>query len=130
MAKQKIIIGLSIILSVALLCVIGVFVTDKIINKEQSFIVATVNGKDIHNNQIEIVLTFQELSKENAKEYGTAENIVVQTREEILNDLIKDEVILQKAKELKLEADYNTAEKYIKDSFDMIKEKMMKIPSF
>ncbi len=46
--------------------------------------------------------------------------ITVKSQQEILNDIIKNTVVLQEAKSKKLTANYNEAQKYIKENYNTV----------
>ena len=92
--------------------------------KTDKTVAATVNNTKIYQHQIDFQRASQQLSKENAENSGyDASKITVQTDKEILDELIRNEVVLQEAKKQKLAADYSEAKKYIKSNYDAIIEK-------
>ena len=78
--------------------------------KQDKSLVAVVGNEKIYQYQIDIQRSAQELSKKNAVEMGADETtIIIQTDDEILENLIRNEVILQEAKSQKLTSTYSDA---------------------
>lgn len=89
--------------------------------KQDKSLVAVVGNEKIYQYQIDIQRSAQELSKKNAVEMGADETtIIIQTDDEILENLIRNEVILQEAKSQKLTAKYSDAKKQQEEYFSSI----------
>lgn len=89
--------------------------------KNDKTVVAIVDNEKIYKYQIDFIKASQRLSQKNAELSGIdASEITVQSDEEILQQLIRNTVIVQEAKRQKKEAKYNDAKKYIKTNYDKI----------
>ena len=93
-------------------------------NTDEMTVVVTVDGIAIYKETIDFLIAGYEFSQENLTQQTGNEmyNITVPTREEIIAEQIKQTVVLQEAKRLGLEYDYDKAYKSAKESYDMAKE--------
>lgn len=99
-------------------------VTSSFENTDEMTVVATVNGTKIYKETIDFLVSGYQFSQGNLAQQtgGEAYSIDVPTREEIIAEQIKQTVVLQEAKRLGLEANYDEAYKSAKESYDMAKE--------
>lgn len=89
--------------------------------KNDKTVVAIVDNEKIYKYQIDFIKASQRLSQKNAELSGIdASGITVQSDEEILQQLVRNTVIVQEAKRQKKEAKYSDAQKYIKTNYDKI----------
>lgn len=90
--------------------------------KEDKTVVAVVNNDKIYQYQIDIQLAAQKLSQTNMAEAGGDPTLItIRTEEEILDDLIRNAVILQEAKSKKLTAKYSDAKAYQEEQLSIVK---------
>lgn len=89
--------------------------------KEDKTLVAIVNGEKIYQYQIDIQNAAQELSKKNIVAAGGDEKLaIIKTEDEIIENLIRQTVVFQEAKNQKLTAKYSEAKKYQEEQISMI----------
>lgn len=90
--------------------------------KEDKTVVAVVNNDKIYQHQIDIQLAAQKLSQTNMAEAGGDPTLIPQrTEDEILDDLIRNAVLLQEAKAQKLTAKYSESKKYQEEQLSIVK---------
>ena len=90
--------------------------------KQDKTVIAVVDGDKIYQYQMDIQLASQKLSQANMIEAGGDPTLIPQrTEDEILDELIRNTVILQEAKEQKLTAKYSDAKAYQEEQFAAIK---------
>ena len=125
---------LSVIVIVAVILGIGVVAKqstyekyDKLFTvaknyKKDKTVAAIVNGDKIYKYQIDIQLAAQKLSQTNMAEAGGDPSLITQrTEDEILDELIRNTVILQEAKKQKLTAKYSESKKYQEEQLSIVK---------
>lgn len=125
---------LSVIVIVAVILGIGVVAKQAIDKKNEDFfstakkykedktVVAVVNNDKIYQYQIDIQLAAQKLSQTNMAEAGGDPTLItIRTEEEILDELIRNTVILQEAKKQKLTAKYSESKKYQEEQLSIVK---------
>ena len=90
--------------------------------KEDKTVVAVVNNDKIYQYQIDMQLAAQKLSQTNMAEAGGDPTLITQrTEDEILDELIRNTVILQEAKKQKLTAKYSESKKYQEEQLSIVK---------
>lgn len=115
-------VALCVIICLVLCLAIGVITKLFILKgKSDETVLAVVNNQKIYKSQVDIIKWSQELSRKNAKAFGTdGTEITVQSEEEILNDLIRNTVVTQEAKKQKLTANYSDAKKYVQSNYELL----------
>ena len=127
---------LSVIVIVAVILGIGIGVVakqsayekyDKLFTaaknyKKDKTVAAIVNGDKIYKYQVDIQLAAQKLSQANMAEAGGDPTLITQrTEDKILDDLIRNAVLLQEAKAQKLTAKYSEAKEYQEEQLSIVK---------
>ena len=134
MAKKKSFIIVTLLITVILGIGVGVVAKQAIDKKnlelfdaakkykQDKTVIAVVDGDKIYQYQVDIQLASQKLSQANMAEAGGDPTLITQrTEDEILDELIRNTVILQEAKKQKLTAKYSDAKAYQEEQFAAIK---------
>ena len=134
MTKKATLLSVIVIVAVILGIGIGVVAKQAIDKKNEEFfgvakkykedktVVAVVNNDKIYQYQIDMQLAAQKLSQTNMAEAGGDPTLITQrTEDEILDELIRNTVILQEAKKQKLTAKYSESKKYQEEQLSIVK---------
>ena len=134
MTKKKSFIIVTLLITVILGIGVGVVAKQAIGKKNQELfdaakkykqdktIIAVVDGDKIYQYQVDIQLASQKLSQANMIEAGGDPTLITQrTEDEILDELIRNTVILQEAKKQKLTAKYSESKKYQEEQLSIVK---------
>lgn len=101
--------------------ILKIFDAAKEVNDGENTVVAVVNGKKIYQETIDFLASGKEITLKNSTS-AVSNGDISSYKNEILQEQIRNAVVLSEAERLGLIADYDEALKYTRENYELVKK--------